>query len=531
MQVNTLKLQPPYLEFTTAVFLICISGCIPGPVKEYWDNGMKVGPEYSKPPAPVSVDWIDKDDKRIRTDPEEHRKWWKNFNDENLDQLICFATKQNLKLKEAGYRVMTSRSQLAIAMGEFMPQQQSMQSGMNQIGLSTAVANRQFIPQNYYPQYNFGFGLLWEMDFWGRYRRAIECSSDQLDSAIENYDEVMVTMLGDIGESYVLYRYFERLVELMKENEEYQKITLEIATARFKGGLTSDLDVEQGQSDLSYTQSQIPLFSRFQRLENNRLCTLLGISPEDLGKKLTKKPIPLATKDVAVGIPSQLITRRPDVRKAEREAAAECAKIGVAMSELFPHIYINGSFGYNALNNNALFTSHSFYGQTGPGFNWNIFNYGRLINGVKAQDATFQASVARFQYSLVQAGAEVESGLVEYLKSQEAIKEMEKSVAAIRKAGELVIVQYKAGTSNFNRVSVVQEKRVQRELQLALYQEASARGLVKVYKALGGGWQVRLDGCDDDANISNDPKNLPLPKTEILKPVAYFEKKNEKVDK
>jgi outer membrane protein TolC len=184
-------------------FSLCLTGCIPGPVKEYWDHGMKVGPEYSKPPAPVSVDWIDKDDIRIRTDPEEHRNWWKNFNDPNLDELICYATKQNLNLKQAGYRVMASRADLAIAMGQFMPQTQSMQSGFTQYGLSTAVANRSsrglsLIPNNYYPQYNFGFNLAWELDFWGRYRRAIESSSDQLDASIENYDEVMVSMLGDI---------------------------------------------------------------------------------------------------------------------------------------------------------------------------------------------------------------------------------------------------------------------------------------------------------------------------------------------
>jgi len=512
-------------------FSLCLTGCIPGPVKEYWDHGMKVGPEYSKPPAPVSVDWIDKDDKRIRTDPEEHRKWWKNFNDENLDQLICFATKQNLKLKEAGYRVMASRSELGIAIGEIMPQQQSMQGGANQIGLSTAIANRQFIPQNYYPQYNLGFSMLWEMDFWGRFRRAIESSSDQLDASIENYDEVMVSMLGEIGEHYVLYRYFERVVDLLKENIEYQKISLQIAKARFEGGLTSELDVDQAQSDLSDLQAKINMFIRFLRLENNALCTLLGISPEDLGKKLTKKGIPIPPKDVAVGIPAQLITRRPDVRMAERQAAAQCAKIGVAMSELFPHLYINGSFGYNAMNNTALFTSPAFYGTAGPGFSWNIFNYGRLLNNVKMQDANFQVNVAKFQYSLVNAGKEVENAIVEYLKSGDAIKEMEISVTAIRKASEIVVVQYKAGTTDFNRVSLIQEKRISRDMDLALYQQTYARGMMNIYKSLGGGWQVRLDGCEEDEQISGEPKNLPLPKPEILRPVAFYDNEIEKVKK
>jgi NodT family efflux transporter outer membrane factor (OMF) lipoprotein len=502
----------------------CLPGCIPGPVKEYWDHGMKVGPEYSKPPAPVSIDWIDKDDKRIRTDPDEHRNWWKNFNDPNLDELICFATKQNLKLKEAGYRVMASRADLAIAIGQFMPQNQNMGSGFTQYGLSTAVANRNFnnvdlIPQNYYPQYNFGFNLAWELDFWGRYRRAIESSSDQLDASIENYDEVMVSMLGEIGEHYVLYRYFERLVELYRENIEYQKISLQIAKAKFEGGTTSELDFDQAQSDLKYLEASVNVYTRFQRVENNALCTLLGISPEDLGKKMVRKGIPIPPKDVAVGVPAQLITRRPDVRMAERQAAAQCAKIGVAMSELFPHLYINGSFGYNAANNTALFTSPAFYGTIGPGFYWNIFNYGRLLNNVKMQDANFQVNVAKFQYSLVNAGKEVEDAIVEYVKGAEAIKEMEVSVDAIRRASQIVIVQYKAGTTDFNRVSLVQESRIKRESELALYQQMYARGMVKIYKSLGGGWQVRLDGCDEGGAISEQPGELPAPKTEILRPV------------
>ena len=519
-----MKIDSKFLVTLMANFLFCLTGCIPGPVKEYWDHGMKVGPEYSKPPAPVSVDWIDKDEKRIRTDPDEHRNWWKNFNDPNLDELICFATKSSLKLKEAGYRVMASRADLAIAMGEFMPQTQSMQSGFTQYGLSTAVANRSsrgisLIPNNYYPQYNFGFNMAWELDFWGRYRRAIESSSDQLDASIENYDEVMVSMLGEIGEHYVLYRYFERVVDLLKENIEYETITLQIAKARFEGGLTSELDVDQAQSDLSYLKASINMILRFQRLENNALCTLLGLSPEDLGKKLTKKGIPVPPKDVAVGIPAQLITRRPDVRMAERQAAAQCAKIGVAMSELFPHLYINGSFGYNAMNNTALFTSPAAYGTIGPGLSWNIFNYGRLLNNVKMQDANFQVNVAKFQYSLVNAGKEVENAIVEYVKSADAIKEMEVSVAAIRKAGEIVVVQYKAGTSDFNRVSLVQEKRISRDMELALYQQTHARGMVNIYKSLGGGWQVRLDGCEEGGLIAAESGELPAPTTEILRPV------------
>jgi outer membrane protein TolC len=186
------------------------------------------------------------------------------------------------------------------------------------------------------------------------------------------------------------------------------------------------------------------------------------------------------------------------VRKLEREAAAECARIGIAVADLLPHIYINGSFGYNAQNNLAMFTPPSFYGSTGPGFSWNILNYGRLINQVKLQDAKFQACIARYQ---------------------EAVKNMIASVDAIRKASELVLVQYRAGTTDFNRVSLVQEKRINRELELAQYQQVQARGLVKTYRALGGGWQIRLDGCAEGEKLNETKPQQQLPTPKILTPL------------
>lgn len=496
-------------------FLALAPGCTP--LTDYYANGFKVGPQYSRPPAPVADDWIDNSDKRILKDPDEHRKWWTVFNDTNLDNLICSASNQNLKVREAGYRVLASRAELAIAIGRIMPQQQFVQGSFSQNALSIEVANRQFIPQNFYPQFNYGLGIAWELDFWGKYRRTVESAANNLDANIEEFDDFMVLLLADVVEAYTRMRYFERVVDLLKENIEFQKISLTIATARFKGGLASELDVDQGQSDLSFTESQVPLFQRLARLENNRLCLLLGISPEDLEKKIGPGKIPVAPKTVAVGIPAELITRRPDVRKVEREAAAECARIGVATADLYPHISLDGAIGANSMTWNNLFNPKAMYGSIAPGFRWNVLNYGRLINHVRLQDAKFQAAVARYQNTVVTAGKEVEDGLAEFLRAQEQTAEMEKSVTAIRKAGDLVIVQYRAGTTDFNRVSLVQEKRVSRELELAQAQFYIAEGLVKTYKALGGGWQIRLDGCSLAESIKLDPPKKELPKPEGAK--------------
>ncbi|MFM7111579.1 MAG: transporter, partial [Planctomycetota bacterium] len=184
---ETLRLPLPrrYRSWLLGLALPLSIGCTT--FKEYVHNGFKVGPQYAKPPAPVAEQWIDNADKRISPNTDDHRKWWTSFRDPNLDSLICMAAGQNLSLREAGFRVLASRAKLGIAVGEFFPQSQFANAGFLQYGLSTAVANRQFIAQAYYPLWNYGAGLAWELDFWGKYRRAIEAASSALDASVESY--------------------------------------------------------------------------------------------------------------------------------------------------------------------------------------------------------------------------------------------------------------------------------------------------------------------------------------------------------
>ncbi|MFM7538370.1 MAG: efflux transporter outer membrane subunit [Planctomycetota bacterium] len=513
-EILRLPLPRRYRSWLLGLALPLSIGCTT--FKEYVHNGFKVGPQYAKPPAPVAEQWIDNADKRISPNTDDHRKWWTSFRDPNLDSLICMAAGQNLSLREAGFRVLASRAKLGIAVGEFFPQSQFANAGFLQYGLSTAVANRQFIAQAYYPLWNYGAGLAWELDFWGKYRRAIEAASSALDASVESYDNMLVILLGDVAESYVRMRFFENQAEIAASVAQFQKESLTIAQARFRGGLTSEVDVDQAQADLSKTQAEIPNFQAFARIENNRLCNLLGIAPEDLEKRLGKGPIPSAGKDVVTGIPAELLSRRPDVRQAERQAAEACANIGVATSELYPHISIAGNFGWSALSYGNLYSPEAFGGTIGPSFRWNIFNYGRLVNHVRLQDANFQAAIANYQQVVVKAGAEVEDGLVRFLKGQERAKELETAVEAAKKAATIAQAQYKAGTVDFNRVSLLQEKLLDRQLSLANAQREVAAGLVMTYKALGGGWQIRLDGCEPTPIVENgsiaQPTDLPKPR-------------------
>ncbi len=490
------------------------SGCTT--LREYIDNHFKVGPQYVTPPAPVAKDWIDADDKRIRTDADDLAKWWTVFNDPVLNDLICYAYHQNLTLRQAGFRVLQARAQLAIDAGYLFPQTQRMTGDYTRNALSINTANGHVISpfgpvalQQFYSQWDLGFNLSWEIDFWGRLRRAIEASADNLDASVANYDDALVTLLGDVASNYVQLRTLQERIKLTKQNVELQRHIVQLAEARAKAQVQNELDWDQARSTLDQTESQIPELEIGLRQTNNQLCILLGISMEDLQPKLGAAPIPTAPPEVAIGIPADLLRRRPDVRRAERQAAAQCAEIGVAEAEFYPHIAINGSIGYSADRFKDLFKSQSLMGDVGPAFQWNILNYGRILNNVRLQDAHFQELVAAYQNAVLRADQDVENGLVTFLRAHQRAKSLAESVAAVDKSVVIVQAQGKAGTVNFTQVDLLLQNKVVREDALAQARGEIALGLIQVYRALGGGWQLRCTGCETTADPSSCGPQLP----------------------
>src|SRR5262249_24323569 len=218
----------------------------------------KVGPNYHKALAPVANDWIDADDVRVRQESDDLSRWWAVFNDPALDALVQTAYGQNLTLREAGFRVLQARAELGIAVGEFFPQLQTMSGSWKRQELSRNAPNRQFIGERIFSQWTYGFNLGWELDFWGRFRRAIESAEALLDASVEDYDDVLVTLLGDVATTYVQMRTLEQEIAYVKTNIGLQRETLKIAQARFQGGQATELDVDQAQSTLSQTESQVP---------------------------------------------------------------------------------------------------------------------------------------------------------------------------------------------------------------------------------------------------------------------------------
>ncbi|MCC7476690.1 MAG: efflux transporter outer membrane subunit [Pirellulales bacterium] len=497
--------------------LAVVAGCcqVPGGrCRDWWCNGFKVGPNYSRPQSPVASEWIDYANPRVKSEEQQLSAWWTVFNDPTLNQLIETAYQQNLTLREAGARILEARAQLGIAQGNLFPQSQSAFGDYSRVKLSTNTANPP--ASAWFSNWDAGLTASWELDFWGRYRRAIEAADAGLDASVEDYDDVLVVLLSDVAASYVQYRTFEQRLVYARANVEIQRLSYQLADDKFKAGATTERDVQQAKQVLEQTEALIPTLEIGKRQAANRLCVLLGMPPTNLEAILgTGTGVPVAPLDVAVGVPADLIRRRPDVRRAERQVAAQSARIGLAVSDLYPHISILGTIGVEAAQFGNLFkTPGSMIGEIGPGVRWDILNYGRLVNNVRVQDARFQQLAYAYQNQVLDAGREVEDAIVLFLRSQEQSQHLDASVEAAARTVKITTEQYNEGFVDFTPVYLFQSILTQQQDQSALAQGDIALGLIAVYRALGGGWEIRLNDTVLEANAATMPQpfqELPPP--------------------
>ncbi len=485
------------------VVVLFNSGCITTGAGQWFHNGFKVGPNYAKPPAPVAAEWIQANDPAVQNRHLED--WWQVFGDPTLNALIVTAYEQNPTLRIAGTRVLEARAGQAIAVGNIFPQTQQATGSYARVNLNPnvplfgAIANvlppgeRSLAFNNWFD----GFNMSWELDLWGRIRRNIESNNASLDASVEDYDAALVTLLADVATNYVQYRVAQQRIKIARDNVRIQEGVLALAEEKFRVGTTTKLDVEQARTVLEQTRSTIPSLQIALGQANDTLCTLLGMPPRDLepdlgpGPELGSKPMPSTPAWVATGIPADLLRRRPDVRSAERHVAAQSAQIGVAEAALYPTIAINGFLGWDAADFSQFFETKSFIGAVFPSFSWNILNYGRIKNNVRLQVAKTQELIATYQNTVLSAGREVQTPLRGFLRSREQADDLDRSVIAAKAATELGVQQYRTGTIDFNRVFNLETTQVQQQDNLAVAAGNIALNLVNVYRALGGGWELR----------------------------------------
>lgn len=473
------------------VFTILVSGCA-------------VGPNYIKPTVPEPKEWMQKEDPKIKSEPTDFSQWWTAFNDPTLDKLVQSAYEQNLPLQIAGLRILEARAQLGIAVGEQYPQSQAVGAGLTYNNLSENMANTLGIDTTY-TDVNVGFDAIWELDIWGKIRRAVESSIASLDVSIASYDDFLVSLTAEVARTYVIVRTVEERLRIARDNVQIQRRSLDIAEARFEGGAVTELDVTQARSLLKDTEASIPRFQAELRRAKNALAILLGRLPGEIDNILVERgQIPTVPPEITVGIPAELLRRRPDIRLAERRLAGQSALIGVAKADLYPHFTLFGSIGLRASdgrfsaedgvdggNLDNLFESASFEVFAGPSISWNIFNYGRLKNSVRVQDARFQQLVVSYENTVLEAAQEVEDAMVSFLRSQEEVQFLSDSVDASNRSVDLSLLQYREGLVNYQRVLDTQRFLTFQQTLLAERTGSVALNVVAMYKALGGGWEIR----------------------------------------
>jgi NodT family efflux transporter outer membrane factor (OMF) lipoprotein len=464
----------------------------------------KVGPDYVRPETKVAQDWLEAGDQRLSREPADYRAWWQAFKDPVLDRLIGTAYRENLNLRIAGVRVLEARAQLGVVTGQLYPQTQQAtgsalkerESGGTPI-IGTGAAAPRFGGLSYW-QSQVGLTASWEVDFWGKFRRAIESADASLVAAVANYDSALVSLTGDVASDYISIRTLEKRLDIARENVETQRESLQIAEARYEGGATSQRDVEQAKTVLASTQATIPVLQTQLQQGKDALSVLLGLPPSRLADELRDHgaSIPAPPPQVVVGIPAELLRRRPDIRAAEYQAAAQCAQIGVSKAQLFPAFSLTGNFGMlstdvgkDQLSN--LFNWRNRQGSIGPTATWNILNYGQITNLVRVQDARFQELLITYQNTVLSAQQDVEDNLTAFLKNQEQAGFLEEGATAAAHSLKLAVVQYREGITDFTTVLTAQQSLLSAQDSLATARGNISGSLVGVYRALGGGWEIR----------------------------------------
>lgn len=480
--------------------------------------GCKVGPNYVEPQPPVAAEWTDRAAAQLSRGETATLRWWEALNDPALNSLIEAAYKQNPSLHAAGVRVLEAQARRAVAFGLLFPQQQgatgdlswnqtSENAGvtnaeqsrtLHRIGLlanpASTLAQDRFSGglDNVYHNWQFGFGASWELDIWGRYRRGIEAADAQVLATVANYDDVLVSLVAEVATNYVLLRSLEEQLVVTSSNVAIQQRGLELAETKFKGGTTTALDPTQAAALLHDTTAQIADLQARISQTRSTLCVLLGLPPQDLSKQLGEtRPVPSAPAKLALGIPAELLRRRPDVRRAERTLAAQSAIIGVATADLYPSFTLAGDLGLAAEHFGGLWQGSSFQAFVGPSFRWAILNYGRIENNIRVQDAAYQALISEYESVVLRAQGEVESAVAGYVGAQQQVISLSASVEAAQKAVGLAEQQYRGGITDYTRVLDTQDFLTVEQSRLVSTRGAVALNLVAIYRALGGGWELR----------------------------------------
>jgi NodT family efflux transporter outer membrane factor (OMF) lipoprotein len=461
-----------FITLLSTVFML--SGC------------MTVGPNYSPPEMQTPEDW-QKGVAGVAPDKQSEQeilaKWWTTFNDPVLSDLMERSVAGNLNLKQALNSVRQARIQRGITDADRFPSVNS--SGSAGRTYSKDMSG-DFTGTN---SFRLGLDASWEVDLFGGIRRSIEAADANLEATEESYRDVLVSLLAEVALNYIEVRSYQAQLLVAESNLRSQEETYNITQWRYQAGLTMGLDVENASKNLEQTRSQIPSLKSGLEQAKNRIAVLIGREPGALDSEIDEyRPVPVAPNEIALGIPADLLRRRPDLRKAERELAAQTAKIGVAEADLYPKIALSGNIGLSALNLGDLFSSDSLSTGASSGISWPVYSAGRIMKNIEIQYVAQEQRLIVYRAALLTALEDVENAMTSYTYDLARRASLLKASESAEQAAETSRAQYSSGLMDFQ--SVLEAERTLLSFQNNVVQSDAQiiKDLVGLYKALGGGW-------------------------------------------
>ena len=466
-----------------------------------------VGPDFVKPDPGDLSEWSAVNREEFQFTPQDSIEWWGMFNDPVLNSLVSIAHEQNNNIRIAGLRVLEARAVLGIATGNRYPQSQALIGDATALQVSESNANTAGGGDLQYTQYNLAVGASWEIDFWGRFRRGIEAADSALLASIASYDDTLVLLAAQVADTYTGIRTTQEQLRIAKENLALQQRSYDIVEVLYRYGDSSELDVQQAQTLLLSTKASIPGLDIGLSQARNALSSLLGLPPGNIDSLLSgQESVPTFPENLRVGVPADMLRQRPDVRRAELQAMAQNAQVGVATANQYPSFSISGSLGLAASGDtdtsrsgdNALFSADSLTYSLGPSFVWPFLNYGRIKNNIRVEDARLQQLLIQYRETVIQASREVEDAMVAFSGAQAQDDILQQAVVSAIRSSDLSMLRYREGFADYQRVLDAQQRLFTQQQRYIANKGFAVQNLVALYRALGGGWQMHSGSFVDE---------------------------------
>lgn len=455
-----------------------------------------VGPDYVRPDTSLSTTWHSELKGGLiagEMNPQTLAAWWSTLNDPELSSLIDRAVSGNLDLKKARARIREARARRGIAKAGLFPTFDAAGSATRSYSSKDSGTDNTSETSDLYTA---SFDAGWEVDIFGGVRRSVEAAEADIGASQEDLRDVLVSLLAEVAVNYIDLRTFQLRLAIAEVNLEAQNETYQLTLWRYQAGLSDELSVQQARYNLENTRAQLPTLRTGKEEALNRIAVLLGEQPGKVHSLLEQQvSIPVIPLKLTIGVPADVLRNRPDVRRAERELAAQSARIGVATADLYPKLTLSGSIGFETLKMSTSPTSQTWSSNVGPGITWAIFKAGAIRQNIEVQSALHKQALITYEAAILSALEDVENALVAYAEEQNRRDDLWEAAQAAQKAGELAKYKYQSGLTDFENVLEAQRSLLTFQDQLAQSNGTVISNLVRLYKALGGGWKSM---CPDE---------------------------------